>query len=159
MAGLFLTNCKMFAPSRVHTWMCLFASPCATIRIPLSDYSHSRLRLVAHCAVAFGALPFCYPFASAKVRQIPLIAKYHPSNSRRFEHQFAPFSRHELWRPARSSWSWSFWSKSFPHMPKPPLYIINILFIYSEPMTESEIHFDHFDLDHFDHNPWSVVMC
>ena len=29
-------------------------------------------------------------------------------------------------------------------------YNINILFIYSEQMTASEIDFDHFDLDHFD---------
>ena len=31
-----------------------------------------------------------------------------------------------------------------------PLYIKYLYFIYSEQMTESENHFDHFDLDHFD---------
>ena len=32
----------------------------------------------------------------------------------------------------------------------PPLYI-NLIFIYSEQMTQSENENDHFDLDHFDH--------
>ena len=34
-----------------------------------------------------------------------------------------------------------------------------IYFIIVSKMTESEIHFDHFDLDHFDHKKMSTLNC
>ena len=45
---------------------------------------------------------------------------------------------------------WSFGQNRFRDV-KIPTIIINIIYYYSEQMTESENENDHFDLDHFDH--------